>query len=253
MNNISENENKGLNSLYLSLADKNVELRYHFIRGFLNCKNYISNSGKPDIIVSVSEDEIRDAFNGMCGKKWLIKSLDDNTEYGDLESALIYTKIANAMLDYNILLMHGAAIAVNNKCYIFTAPSGTGKTTHILNWLKVIPNTIVVNGDKPLIDVEKKLVYGTPWCGKEGMNTNTSVPLAGIIYLERGDDNRITPISFKEMLPTYLQQVYVPHSQVLALKAYELIGRLKDIPCYRLSCNMQEDSARVAYRGLCEL
>ncbi len=58
--------------------------------------------------------------------------------------------------------MHGAAVAVDDKCYIFTAPSGTDKTTHAMNWLRAVLEAYIVNGDKPFVDVNNKLVYGSP-------------------------------------------------------------------------------------------
>ena len=130
------------------------------------------------------------------------------------------------------------------------APSGTGKTTHILNWKKLYPETIIINGDKPLINTETYIVYGTPWCGKEGYNTNTSASLSGIIAIERGEENHIESITFQEMLPVLLQQTYIPKKRELALRAYSLIGCFKEIPCYKLTCNMEEESAWVAYEGI---
>ena len=94
------------------------------------------------------------------------------------------------------------------------------------------------------------MVYGSPWCGKEGLNANTAAPLAGIITLERGEINTITSISFKEMLPVLMQQTYVPKERNIALEVYQLIGQLKEIPCYRLRCNMEPESAVVAYKRL---
>ena len=235
------------------LAEKKIEIECLYKNVFYQCKEYLSKFDKPDIIIKSVFSELyddtvicqrHDSFTDAYKKIW--------TDYVSYESMCIYKKIALELLSYDILLLHGAAIAVDNKCYIFTAPSGTGKTTHIMNWRKMIPETIIVNGDKPLVNVKKRLVYGTPWCGKEKMNTNTAVPLAGIVFLVRGENNSIEPICFKEMLPTYLQQTYIPDDQALARKAYTLIGQLKDIPCYQLTCNMDKESALVAYRGLYE-
>lgn len=189
--------------------------------------------------------------NPFLNKQLLGEDVAVTYDLSGIEPLIILKKTAEYMLQKDIILIHGAAIAVNGKCFIFSAPSGTGKTTHIMNWCKKIPNVIVVNGDKPFVNVEKKFVYGTPWCGKERLHANMAVPLAGIISLERGENNSIKPISFREMLPVYFQQIYIPDKPEVAIHLYQLIGKLKDIPCYRLVCNMNEDSAVVAYRGLC--
>lgn len=234
------------------IAEKNIEIESKNKRVLLVCKGYLSQFEQPDFVVRASQFEIIQEFNKNIEDKSfdLCKINSIATECTGSELIVIYRKIAEAMLDHQTLLIHGAAIAVENKCYVFIAPSGTGKTTHIMNWKKWFPNLIIVNGDKPLINVDKKVVYGTPWCGKEGMNTNTSVPLAGIISLERGIVNRITPVSFKEMLPCLFQQVYIPTEQNKSIQTFKHIGQLQSIPCYKLTCNVEMESAIVAYNGI---
>ena len=247
---IINDRNNATYYLKLLKANKKIEIECKYRRGFIDCKDYIAHFNDPDFIVSASSEEILERAVAIIGSKRLKELSSASIELGDIESMLIYQKIANKMLGYNTMLMHGAAIAINNKCFIFTAPSGTGKTTHVLNWLKLFPNTIVVNGDKPLIDLDRKIVYGTPWSGKEKMNTNCSVPLSGIVRLERGLENSLTKVDFKHMLPTLLQQCYIPDDVTLYHKAIGLIGKCHDISCYNLICNKEVNSAQVAYNGL---
>ena len=247
---IINNRNNANYYLKLLLAGKKIEIECIYKRGFIDCKDYLSDFIEPDFIVSASNEEIFERAVAIIGIKRLKDLASTSIELGDIESMIIYKKIAEKMLWYNIILMHGAAIAINNKCFIFIAPSGTGKTTHVLNWLKLFPDTIVVNGDKPLIDLDKKIVYGTPWSGKEKMNTNCSVPLSGIVRLERGLENSLTKVNFKHIFPALLQQCYIPDDVTLYHKAIGLIGKFHDIPCYNLICNMEVNSAQVAYDGL---
>ena len=234
------------------LAGKKIEIESKSRRTLSFFRGYIFQFDEPDFVVCPSQEDIRKELIQNYGEQ--IKKLDQLEDVAlenlNAETNVIYRMIAEKMLEYSIILMHGAAVSIDNKCYIFTAPSGTGKTTHINNWLKVFPEAFVVNGDKPLIDVEKRLVYGTPWCGKEGIGTNTVVQLAGIIHLERGKTNSITPISFKEMLPCLLQQVHIPATSKERLLAYHHLGVLQDVPCYLLKCNMDPESAIIAYKGI---
>ncbi len=232
------------------IADRNIEIECKYRRGFIGCKSYLAEFDKPDFIVSATNEEIEDEFRRLIGPGYDERDDWDKTEKGDLEQAVIHRKIADNMLRCDTLLIHGAAVSADNRCYIFTAPSGTGKTTHILHWLDTVPGAFVVNGDKPLVNVKKKLVYGTPWCGKENMNTNTSVPLAGLIQLERGEENILRPLTFRQMLPVLLQQSYIPAAAEEALLVCNLIGQLRDVPCYHLSCTPDEEAAVIAYRGL---
>ena len=66
---------------------------------------------------------------------------------------------------------------------LFTAKSGTGKSTHTRYWLEAFGNrAAIINDDKPFIrlDTPAPMICGAPWSGKHGLDTNLSVPLAGI-------------------------------------------------------------------------
>ena len=119
-------------------------------------------------------------------------------------------------------------------------------------WLKNISGSYVVNGDKPLILIDEECtVYGTPWAGKEGMNRNIGVKLCGIIFLNRGENNRIEQVPMSNVLPVLIQQSYRPKEKTELEKTLSLLGRLgKKIPMYQLYCNMDPEAAFVAYNVL---
>ena len=250
-NRITQPEGDIRHFLKVRIADRNIEIECKYRRGFINCRKYLAKFDQPDLIVSAEDEEIKEECRRLIGS-----SFDEKDHYyemmekGVMEEAVIFRKITDAMLYWDTLLMHGAAVAVDNRCYIFTAPSGTGKTTHIQHWLHTIPGSFAVNGDKPMINAAKKLVYGTPWSGKENLNTNTGVPLAGIIHLQRGPENILRPLTFRQMLPCLLQQCYIPADSEKAQLACGLIGLLRDVPCYHLYCTPDEEAAAVAFRGL---
>ena len=241
-----------INSFRVIIGGKKIEIKHQYQKVYNQCKDYMADFARPEYVIPYSPEFAVKISNIIDKPEFNIrlKKVAVTLDPAVLEAWSICFLIAHKMLEVDTLLMHGAVVALDNKAYIFIASSGTGKTTHILNWKKIFPETVIINGDKPLINTSNRLVYGTPWCGKEGYNTNTSAPLAGIISLERGKDNSIKPISFHEMLPILLQQTYIPMERVLALKAYSLIGNLKDVHCYKLMCNMKEESALVAYEGI---
>ena len=101
-------------------------------------------------------------------------------EYADpyLETLAVYRKLAQLLVQDDILLMHGAVVAVDGQAYLFTAKSGTGKTTHTRLWMQQFGDrAVMVNGDKPLLHItnEGVTVYGTPWDGK-GRQPKTACP-----------------------------------------------------------------------------
>lgn len=171
-----------------------------------------------------------------------------------LETLAVYRKLAQLLVQDDILLMHGAVVAVDGQAYLFTAKSGTGKTTHTWLWMRQFGDrAVMVNGDKPLLHItsEGVTVYGTPWDGKEHLSTNTSCPLKALCILTRSETNHIERISKKEALPMLCQQSYRPCSPIGAQKTLALVDRLgSSVPLYRLGCNMEPEAALVAYHGM---
>ena len=171
-----------------------------------------------------------------------------------LETLAVYRKLAEAYLAYDMLLVHGSVVAVDGQAYLFTASSGTGKTTHTRLWLERFGQRAqVVNGDKPLLGIGPQGVtaYGTPWDGKEHLSSNIACPLKAICILTRGETNRIAPISKKDALPMLCQQTYRPMNPAALRKTLSLVDRLGGlVALYRLSCNMEPEAAQVAYDGM---
>ena len=171
-----------------------------------------------------------------------------------LETLAVYRKLAQLLVQDDILLMHGAVVAVDGQAYLFTAKSGTGKTTHTRLWMRQFGDrAVMVNGDKPLLHItsEGVTVYGTPWDGKEHLSTNTSCPLKALCILTRSETNHIERISKKEALPMLCQQSYRPCSPIGTQKMLALVDRLgSSVPLYRLGCNMEPEAALVAYHGM---
>lgn len=216
------------------------------------CAPYMTD-GEPSFTVSISEADI--AFERMKSDREARFEGRVPEDFSDdyLETLAVYRKIAVELLRFDTLLLHGSVVAVDGCGYLFTAPSGVGKTTHTRLWLEHVSGASVVNGDKPLLRFTPDAVEacGTPWAGKEGLNTNVRVPLRAICVLERGAVNRIAPLSFLEAYPTLLQQSYRPADAAALRRTMELVRALGErVKLYRLACNMHSDAARVAYEGM---
>ena len=210
----------------IGIAGKCIRIRsvYEFAKEF--CENYLVDD-EPDFTVEMSEEDIEferiksaeeDIFEGK-------EVFQHDPAY--LETLAIYRKIVNKMLDYGAFLFHGSAICMDGDGYLFTAKSGTGKSTHTRLWREHFGERLVtVNDDKPLLRVmdDRVMVCGTPWDGKHRISTNVMVPLKGICILRRGLENRIRPISVQEALPILLQQSYRPGNPQLLGKLLDLHG-----------------------------
>lgn len=201
---------------------------------------------KASACITISNDDIN-----------FTRAIEYNLKTIQVNPSNVLRKITEVLIEFDVFLMHGAVVAVNDKAYLFTAPSGTGKTTHILKWMEHLPNAFIVNGDKPFIkyvsaDEELPLVCGSPWAGKENMYTNAMVPLRAIILMERAENNQIEQISFSEAFPSLIQQTYRPKDAGKMRKTLKLIQRLHpSVKFYRFKCNnFKDDCFDVAYDAL---
>ncbi len=233
------------------LAGKNIAVTSIYDEVYDLCRDYLTDN-TADMTVKVTPEDIayENRLNIRESEIEGIQLVDYQDSY--LETLAVYRKIATKMLDFDTFLMHGAVVAVDDKAWLFTAPSGTGKTTHINLWLENIPGSYVVNGDKPLIHIgDECTVYGTPWSGKEGMNRNVGVKLCGIVFLNRGKDNSIEQVRMSQVLPVLIQQSYRPGDKAGLEKTLALLTRLgRKIPMYQLYCNMDPEAALTAYNTL---
>lgn len=237
----------------ISLAGRTVEVHaiYEYAKEY--CKEYLSE-GEPELTVTITPEDIT-YEQQRSDRESIVEGLpvrQFQPEY--LETLAIYRKLAEQMLDWDTLLFHGSAISVDGEGYLFTAKSGTGKSTHTRLWRQRFGDRcITVNDDKPLLRVTENgvMVCGTPWDGKHRLSTNTVVPLKGLIILERGEQNRIEPVGVAAALPMLLQQSYRPEDAMALSKLLRLLEKMtQTVGLYRLKCNMDPEAAQVAYDGM---
>ena len=235
--------------LYIRLA--NINFYIHSVYDLMNdtIRKYVVNDiVKPDVVIHVEKSLIEAEYEQIK------KQNKDINSYKAVELLIVQRAIAEILPKYDTFLLHGAAIAYDNASYIFTGNSGTGKTTHILQWLHNLEGSYVVNGDKPYIICNDNYSYacGTPWCGKEHMGTNSIVPLRSIIFMERSLDNRIVKVPFKSILPKLLEQVYQPTDVANFKKTLELLARLSNCVSFYIFYfdNFKEDAFRTSSNAL---
>lgn len=239
----------------MKLAGRTVAVKtlYDYTEEY--CRDYIvQDTASADISVEIQPEDI--AFERMKSEAEDRREGIPVRRFSDgyLETLAVYRKIATAMTEYDTVLFHGSVIAVDGEGYLFTAKSGTGKSTHTRLWREYFGDrAVMVNDDKPLLRITDSGVYacGTPWDGKHRLSSNISVPLKAICVLERGMENTIGPVDKRLSYPLILQQTYRPAERTAMEKTMLLADRLLDsTPVYRLRCNMEPDAARVSYEGM---
>ena len=201
----------------------------------------------PYLCAPFEEADIEIQSKREAMKKWA-PNLDDN----DLEYMGTGTSFYRQLLNYDGLLLHSSAVMMDGEAYLFSAPSGTGKSTHTQLWLQVFGDRAkILNDDKPAMRLENGVwyAYGTPWSGKYDYSVNTKVPLAGICILSRGDDNRILPYGGAKAIHDILTQTIRSSDADAMIKLLELLDQLVTaVPVWKMECTPDPEAARVAYR-----
>ncbi|SDY15570.1 hypothetical protein [Eubacterium barkeri] len=219
--------------MVICLADFVVEVNHQYSALQKQCEGYKTEDySEVDLSVCIEPEDI----------------------HKEAESLAAYRQIGEGLPAYDALILHAAVVAVDGWGYAFLAPSGTGKSTHVALWRKFFgEKAIIVNGDKPIVRRRNGVfyAYGTPWCGKEGWQTNMGVPLAGLCFLHRGTTNRIAPVEGGSVVSALLNQVYRPRDRAMLKDTLDLLeDLLKKVPCYALWCDRTLEAAQVAYGGM---
>ena len=156
--------------------------------------------------------------------------------------------------EYQGLVLHASAVLYREKAYLFTAPSGMGKSTHAALWCKAFPGCVILNDDKPALRVRDGVVYvyGTPWAGKHRIQQNLCAPLGGICLLHRGETDAACPAAPDDALLALYGQV--GHTALTAPQMEKLLSVLESVikqaPIYHLYCTPTIQAAELAYRTL---
>ncbi len=139
----------------------------------------------------------------FCPEHWPTLGYDDMVY---MESG---TQFYAKLLRFGGMMLHSSAICLNGRAYLFSGPCGRGKSTHTGLWQEVFGDAAVIfNDDKPALRFMdgRWYAYGTPWSGKNHINVNTKVPLAGICFLEKAKENHIRRLDAFEALQRILPQ-----------------------------------------------
>lgn len=220
---------------------KRIDLK-PFFKGY-------ESEGEPDFIIRVTDEEIR-AEEIAYNNNYSWKRSSDELEFG---TAL--RKIASCLSGQGVILFHGSAICVDGRTYIFTAPSGTGKSTHSRLWRELLidHDVVMVNDDKPFLKVEEGIVtaYGSPWRGKEGLGCNMSAPVEAICSISQGTENVIREASPEEMFPVFFEQSLRPFDKEGTENYLHTLDVLtRSVRLYKLECDISLEAARLSYETM---
>ena len=229
---------------YCRIADINIRFINKYNAPRLKTYQYWTDDTKFDISLEISEEEMqheRETSN--------VEQVQGYFEYMCFCRAL-----CDKMAMFNACLFHSVFFEVDGKGIAFAAHSGVGKTTHFSLWQSLLGEKIkIINGDKPIIRlVDDRLIgYGSPWCGKEKMGSNSSAILTDVCFIKRSKENRTYKIDKNNVLGMLLDQIYIPHDANAAPIVLGLINEIVNrCDFWIIECNKDISAAETAYKTI---
>ena len=174
--------------------------------------------------------------------------LPDSVKFLSTSKAVVdLLGLESVMLHRHALLLHAAFIRSNGRGILFTAPSGTGKSTQASLWEKYM-GAEILNGDRAGI---RKIgdtwhAFGLPYAGSSNIYRNESAPLKALVLLRQAKENRISRISSAEAMRSIYPEITIHRwDPDFVAKALDLFLELcTDVPVYLLECLPDEGAVR---------
>lgn len=159
--------------------------------------------------------------------------------------------IRNHVLFHQGIVIHASAIDYNGKGIIFSAPSGTGKSTQASLWENNM-GAKVLNDDCPVVKIENEniIIYGTPCSGSKDKFLNSKAPLSTIVVLEQDSQNTICSLSSIEAVSYLMPRCFLAYNDInlmeMAIKNFEKI--ICTVPIYLLKCRPDMEAVELVYQ-----
>lgn len=168
-----------------------------------------------------------------------------------LGNLLRYVPMRRILQQHGVLFFHASQIALGNTGILFTAPSGTGKTTQAKLWRDGRGGRIVCN-DRALIRDGR--TYGYPLDGSEPVGSGEVHRLGAIVLLEQAKENTVQRLGAANAMVRLMTQLVIDtwdsESRAIALK--QLMELICVYPVYLLRCTADFDAVTCLERQLAE-
>ncbi len=231
-----------------SFADFKIEYNSIYNQFKRICSDY-ETTGEADFSLSMDQTDIE--------KERLMADGEYSNSY--LETIAFYRKLADILPLKQSFLLHSALFDVEGTGIAFAAHSGTGKTTHMRLWQKLLGDKLkIVNGDKPIIRFSEDnpnvpYGYGTPWNGKERLGCNSKTKIKHLCFIERSETNSCEKIDAADAVNLIFNQVYMPRNPQSTLATMQLINKfINSCNLWKIKCNTDLSAAQKAYDTIFE-
>ena len=230
-------EQKELEQMIYEIAGLKVKMKPKYGRLMRQSASYRSSGESVMTIEPNPFDEARVVMD---------KPSEEEREYICCSAAF-----CREIIRHGRFFLHASAVVYEGEAYLFSAPSGTGKSTHTALWRERFPGSYILNDDKPVIwpGEEQITVWGTPFAGKTNLQVNQGVPLKAICFLKQDSENQIQKVTEDQALALMLNNTWRPMDNArmnLLLDMLEQVVTKIDI--YEMSCTRETEAAELSYR-----
>lgn len=230
------------------IAELNIAVEAQYEETYRYMKDFLTDGEDYELYIKPTDEmiqyelELGEEIHGYLNSMYIC------------ESVAILRVICNYIIEHSGFFLHCSCLKYHDEAIIFTAPSGTGKSTHAALWRKHFGDEItMINDDKPLVREKdgRFFIYGTPWNGKHGIGENTSAPVRAVVFLSQAPENTAAQVTPIEALSLLLQQTVLPSEKAMLSMLLDMLGRMVEtVPMYRLGCTISDEAVMTIYEKI---
>lgn len=170
---------------------------------------------------------------------------DRKEDIRTMESLLDVSEIEILLSFFGVVSLHSSLIRWKDRGVLFTAPSGTGKSTQAELWEKC-RGAEILNGDRSMIRNMDTgwTAFGSPFAGSSAIYRNESAPVRAIVVLRQSEKNRICRLGVAEAFRCLYSETVIPiwHAQAHQ-EVIHLVEQLaSDVPVLLMHCTPDENA-----------
>lgn len=166
---------------------------------------------------------------------------------------LVVIGLPNFFLQHQAIILHSSLIKINNYAILFSAPSGTGKSTQADLWVKY-HNAEILNGDRSIIKKvnNEYYAYGSMYAGSSYIYKSDGAKIKGIIVLKQAKFNKISILKTKEKFLSLISEALLCNDDKVIYERQMdyLLQLISNVPIYLLECLPDKDATDVVYNYL---
>ena len=234
-----------------SCKNENYTVNFRIVNELGSCQGTITYQDEQNIIYD-------DGKYRYVNNRFLIKKISDNyynvfikKNCNEISIRYLFNAMGfDALLaKEKKLILHASFIAFQNKAILFSAPSGTGKSTQADLWQKYVRGVEIINGDRAIIGIEDNGVkaYGLPFCGTSKITLNQSFNLSTIVILRQGNINKLIELAAKDGYKYLYSQVnWIGWDKKLQINILDLLEKVvNSIKIYYFECLPEQSAVKM--------